>query len=160
VFPTLTRLWLLSTSSFPLDTPFTNSETFTEVQSVLGLTTGGVQPRMSRHIYLYPSGRMTDGGFEPDVIRPDDVRQMWDPIRTVKKKKLSRQWRDKEVQSNPKLENRTEENRTEVQPIKYCTEVLSGLTWGPVTDDSAYLPIHIRPHDGWVVRATYTLPVG
>jgi hypothetical protein len=60
---------------------------------------------------------MTDGGFESDVIRSDDVRQMWVPIRTVKKKKLSRQWRDKEVQSNPKLENRTEENRTEVQPI-------------------------------------------
>jgi hypothetical protein len=72
---------------------------------------------MSRHIYLYPSDRMTDGGFESDVIRSDDVRQMWVPIRTVKKKKLSRQWRDKEVQSNPKLENRTEENRTEVQPI-------------------------------------------
>ncbi len=60
---------------------------------------------------------MTDGGFESDVIRSDDVRQMWVPIRAVKKKKLSRQWRDKEVQSNPKLENRTEENRTEVQPI-------------------------------------------
>ena len=60
------RIKLLYESKYPISR-------FTEVLSVLGLTTGGVRTRMSRDNYLYPSGRMTGGGFEsPIPIRPDD----------------------------------------------------------------------------------------